>query len=403
MSRLTDDFPRKTRIPVGMIGGGQGAYFAAYHRAAMRLSNRFRLVAGIFSADSKKSRDAGEALEIAPDRVYTDHHAMAAAEAARADAVKAVIVVTPNYLHYEQCKTFLSVDIPVICDKPLTTRLDHALELASLAKQRGLFSAVTYTYCGYPMVRDARARIAAGEIGEVRFVYVEYLLEWLAGDRSKLGQGAVWRGQRDKVGPTSALGDIGTHAFNIVEFVTSARCLKLSARLLSDTPGWELDDTDIVQLSFTGKVEGLLWTSLAAPGHRNGLRFKIVGSKGTLEWVQEAPETLKLSRLDKADKIYRRGLSDMSPIAQRDVSLPGGSPEAYIEALANLYADYADCLDAGSAWRHATETPISDFAEGARGVALIEACVSSHETQQWVAFPDVRPDGSLLHHPIVAT
>jgi predicted dehydrogenase len=170
---------------------------------------------------------------------------------------------------------------------------------------------------------------------------VEYLLEWLANDPSKLGKGGIWRGDPAQAGPTGVLGDIGTHAFNILEYLTGRRCTGLSAKLRTATEGWTLEDSAVVQLEFERGLDGLMWASLVAPGHRNGLRVKIVGSKGTAEWCQEAPETLHVSRLGQADLVYRRGLGDMTEDGLASVSLPAGNPEAYVEALANLYADFA--------------------------------------------------------------
>lgn len=389
MSRLTDDIPAKRRFRAGMIGGGRGSYFAGIHRAAMRLSNRFELVAGAFSSDPENSAEAGKALGIAPERAYTDFRVMARDEALRDGRIDVAVVVTPNHLHFEPCKLFLEAGIPVICDKPLTHTSDEARELQKIAAKKDVFFAVTYTYAGYPMVRDARARILAGEIGEVRFMYFEYLLEWLAGDASKLGKGAVWRGDPAKAGPTGALGDVGTHAFHMLEFLTGQRCKALHAKLINTIPEFGLDDTDVVQMEFDGGAHGLLWASLAAPGHRNALRFKIVGRKATIEWRQEAPETLHVSRLGEADLIYRRGQRDVTGDAALATSLPAGNPEAYIEALANLYVDYAVALAAGPSWRSALSVPIADAGEGLRGVLLSEAAVLSSMTNAWVPFsPD---------------
>ena len=198
-------------------------------------------------------------------------------------------------------------------------------------------------------------------------MYVEYLLEWLANDPGKLGKGGVWRGDPAKAGPTGCMGDVGTHAFNILEFVSGQRCTALNARLGRVVPSFGLDDTDMLMLEFDGGADAMLWCSLAAPGHRNGLKFKIVGTKGTLEWRQEAPETLQLYRLGAADLTYRRGQADNTPDALAAVSLPAGNPEAYLEALAVLYCDYADALTAGHDWRSATRIPIADVREGRAG------------------------------------
>ncbi|MDB5527122.1 MAG: putative oxidoreductase/dehydrogenase protein [Devosia sp.] len=371
-----------------MIGGGRGAFFASYHRAAMRIANRFDLVAGAFSSDPAVAMEAGEALDIAPDRIYPSFTDMVAKEAGRSDRIDVGIVVTPNHLHFEPCRLLLEAGIPVICDKPLVNSTDEARELVRIAEKSNTFFALTYTYLGYPMVRDARARIAAGELGEIRFMYVEYLCEWLANDPSKLGKGGVWRGDPLKAGPTGALGDIGTHAFNILEFLSGKKCTALNAKLTTVVPGWGMDDTDVLQLEFEGGIDGLLWSSIAAPGHRNGLRFKIVGTKATAEWCQEAPETLLFSRLGLADLVYRRGGGDMTEDGRDSVNLPAGNPESYLEALATLYADFAQALEAGPDWRNATAVPLPDIRQGLRGVALSEVAVQSNKQRAWVAFPD---------------
>ncbi|RVC82019.1 Gfo/Idh/MocA family oxidoreductase [Mesorhizobium sp. M4A.F.Ca.ET.022.05.2.1] len=387
MNLLTDDIPRKPRLRAGMVGGGRGSFFASRHRTAMRLTNRFELVAGVFSSNRQTSIEAGEALGVAADRNYFSVSDMAATEAARDDAIEVAIIVTPNHLHFEPCKSFLEAGIPVICEKPLVHSSEQARELQHIAAANDTFFAVTYTYTGYPMVRDARARIRAGEIGQVRFMHVEYLLEWLVNDPSKLGKGGIWRGDPVKAGPTGALGDIGTHAFNILEFVSGLRCTALNANLLRTVDTFGLDDTDVIQLEFEGNANGLLWSSLAAPGHRNGLRFKIVGSKATLEWRQEAPETLTMFRLGESDLTYRRGHADISPDAKLATSLPAGSPEGYLEALAVLYDDYANALEAGPNWRGALPVPVADIYEGLRGVLLSEISIRSSASKSWVPFP----------------
>jgi predicted dehydrogenase len=387
MARLTGDIPARRKFKAAMVGGGRGAYFASFHRTAMRLANRFELVAGAFSSDPDKARDAGEAFSLSPERIYLSFADMAEQESRRSDPVEVVVIVTPNHLHFEPCRLFLEAGIAVICDKPLVNDPAQARLLAELAARHGTFFAVTYTYQGYPMVRDARARILAGELGEIRFLYVEYLLEWLANGVADLPDSLAWRGDPAKAGSTGALGDVGTHAFNMLEFLSGLECTGLNARLTAVVPGWGLDDTCVVQLEFAGGVEGLLWASFAAPGHRNGLRFKIVGSKASLEWRQESPETLLFTPVDAADRIYRRGQSDNAASALTSSSLPAGNSEGYLEALAVLYADFADALEAGKGWRHATVTPLPDIRQGVRGVLLSQACVESSQARAWVAFP----------------
>lgn len=387
MARLTDDIPARKKLKAAMVGGGRGAYFASFHRTAMRLSNRYEIVAGAFSSNPVKALEAGTALSLREDRIYTSFEAMAVQEARRPDPIDVVVVVTPNHLHFDPCRLFLEAGIAVICDKPLVNDPDEARTLAELADRHNTFFAVTYTYQGYPMVRDARSRILAGELGEIRFLYVEYLLEWLAAGTESLSTSLAWRGDPAKAGPTGALGDVGTHALNMLEFLTGLNCHALNAKLSTVTPRWQLDDTCVVQMEFGGGVDGLLWASFAAPGHRNGLRFKIVGSLASLEWSQESPETLRITSLDAADRIYRRGQRDNTAAGLASISLPAGHAEGYLEALAVLYADFADALCAGQAWRSATTIPIPDVHQGVRGVLLSQACVESSRARAWVQFP----------------
>lgn len=387
MARLTGDIPAKKKLKAAMVGGGRGAYFASFHRTAMRLSNRYEIVAGAFSSDPAKALEAGTALSLCEDRIYTSFEAMAVQEARRPDPVDVVVVVTPNHLHFDPCRLFLNAGIAVICDKPLVNDPDEARTLAELADRHNTFFAVTYTYQGYAMVRDARSRILDGELGEIRFLYVEYLLEWLAAGTEGLSASLAWRGEPAKAGPTGALGDVGTHALNLLEFLTGLSCLAVNAKLTTVTPDWRLDDTCVVQLEFDGGVDGLLWASLAAPGHRNGLRFKIIGSLASLEWNQESPETLRFTPVDAADRIYRRGQQDNTAAALTSISLPAGNTEGYLEALAVLYSDFADALDAGQAWRSATPVPIPDVHQGVRGVLLSQACVESNRDRKWEPFP----------------
>lgn len=384
MPNIIKDIPGTPKLRIGMIGGGEGAYFASLHRAAMRLSNRYDLVAGVFSSSPEKSRDAGIALDIAPERRYSTLEQMAAVESSRIDGIDAVIIVTPNHLHYEACRAFLSVGIPVICDKPLVNELDHARDLVQLAAETNTFIGVTYTYQGYPLVREARKRIQNGEIGEIRFVYVEYLLEWLAPGVDGLSKSLAWRGDPEKSGITSVVGDIGTHAFNMMEFLTGRKCNQLSATLSNKVPGWKMDDNCVAQLVLDGDLEALMWVSFAAPGHRNGLRFKVVGSSATLEWAQESPELLHLKPIDGAEMLLRRGQSNCQE-ASAFTSLPAGCSEGYLEALAVLFSDFADVIS-GNSTAGLSDVPVPNLDQGVRGVELSYRCYESSTERRWVNF-----------------
>lgn len=385
MPNLTRDIPSPRKLKVGMIGGGEGAYFASLHRAAMRLCNRYELVAGVFSSSAEKSLAAGTALGVTAQRVYRSVQDMVGAELNRPDPVDVVVIVTPNHLHFEACQTLLLAGIAVICDKPLVNEVHQANELRRLSAQSNTFFALTYTYQGYPMVREARRRIQDGAIGELRFIQVEYLLEWLASGVEALNDSLAWRGEPDKVGISSVVGDIGTHAFNMMEFLTGQSAVALNATLSNKVPGWKMDDHCVAQFEFGPALEGLMWVSFAAPGHRNGLRFKVVGSTASLEWSQEIPELLHLKPVDAAERILRRGQADNAE-ALACSSLPAGCSEGYLEALAVLYQDFAVAIDSGGPWQTANLVPIPDLEQGCRGVELSHLCVASNAKRQWVKF-----------------
>jgi predicted dehydrogenase len=374
--KLASDLDQWKRLQIGMIGGARGSFFAPYHRAAMRLSGRWSLAAGVFSSESSKSHEAAQALGVAADRTYDSVEAMAKAESARSDGIKAAAVLTPNHLHFDACKTLIEHGLGVICDKPLVNSLEEARILHGLARERGVFFGMTYTYCGYPMVREARQLVAQGAIGEVRFVYVEYLQEWLADNPENLGAKAGgWRTDPAKAGPTGTLGDVGTHAFNLAEFVTAGKVTELSANMITMVPGRSLDDNDIVQLRFDKGFSGLLWATQAAPGHRNGLRIKVVGSTGSVEWRQEAPETLFIGELGQPDRILHRGQRTMTQLGATQTTLPAGNPEGYHEALAILYCDFADAINAPA---EVAAFPYPGIEEGVRGIALCDASMRSN-------------------------
>jgi predicted dehydrogenase len=377
--KLASDLDQGERLPIGMIGGGRGSFFAPYHRAALRLSGRWTLAAGVFSSDTEKSSEAAKALGVDAGRTYATVDELAKSESGREDGIKAAAVVTPNHLHFDACKTLIEYGLGVICDKPLVNSLEEALELRRLAVKKGVFFGMTYTYCGYPMVREARQLVQQGSIGDVRFVYAEYLQEWLADNPENLGAKAGgWRTDPSKAGPTGTLADVGTHAFNLAEFVTGASVTELSANMMTTVPGRALDDNDILQLKFDRGFSGLLWATQAAPGHRNGLKIKVVGSTGSIEWRQEAPETLFIGELGQPDRILHRGQRTMTSTGSTQTTLPAGNPEGYHEALAILYCDFADAIDAPAI---TPPFPYPGLEEGVRGIALCDASLRSHANQ----------------------
>ncbi len=368
------------RLRLGMVGGGQGAFIGAVHRIAARLDDRYELVAGAFSSDPDRARASASELRVVPERAYADFAEMARQEAARDDGIDVVAIVTPNHVHYGPACAFLDVGIHVICDKPLTTSLDLAQDLARrVAAGRSLF-ALTHNYSGYPMVRQAREMIAAGEIGPIRVVQAEYPQEWLTTALENTGQKqAAWRTDPAQSGPAGCLGDIGTHAFHLAEFVTGLSSETVLAELTTFVPGRRLDDNVQLLLRFAGGARGMLWASQVAPGHENALRLRVYGERGGLEWAQEHPNQLRFAPFGSAPRIIGRGTSSASPAAVAASRIPAGHPEGYLEAFAQLYRDFAEQIEARLEGRlpNPASLLVPGVQDGLRGVAFMAAAIDS--------------------------
>lgn len=373
-------------IRYGMVGGGQGAFIGGVHRIAARLDGEFELVAGALSSDPERARASGRELGLDPERCYASFEEMAKAEAARADGVEAVSIVTPNHMHYPAAKAFLEAGIHVICDKPLTSNLSDAMKLAELVKNSGRLLVLTHNYTGYPMIRHARQMIAEGALGTLRVVQAEYPQDWLT--EAVASKQADWRTDPSKSGAGGALGDIGTHAYNLARFVTGLELDRLSADLSSFVEGRQLDDNAHVMLRFKGGAKGMLWASQVAPGHENGLKLRVYGSKGGLEWEQEHPNHLWFTPFGNEKRLITRGGVGAGAAAGRVTRIPGGHPEGYLEGFANIYAEAARAIRAlrepGSSIPDDVIFPT--VADGVEGVAFIESCVrSSKENGAWTA------------------
>ncbi|HVY90892.1 MAG TPA: Gfo/Idh/MocA family oxidoreductase [Hyphomonadaceae bacterium] len=375
------------RLRLGMVGGGEGAFIGAVHRMAARIDDQWELVAGAFQSNAVKSKAFGQSLNLSADRCYGDYGAMAKAEATRADRIDAVSIVTPNHLHHAVAKVFLDAGIPVICDKPLTINSTDAEDLAAKVKASGLPFVLTHNYSGYPMVRQTRAMIEAGQLGKLRVIQVEYAQDWLATDLKDQKQ-ADWRGDPKRAGPGGALGDIATHAFHLAEFVSGTKAKELAADLSTFVPGRRVDDNVNVMLRFDGGAKGMLWASQVAAGKANGLQLRIYGERAGLEWSQEHPEELRFAPLNEAPRILRRGGPGISASAQRATRLPPGHPEGYLEGFAQIYSDAAELVRA----HHDKRKPdplallVPGVADGVRGVRFIEAAVaSSGKNGAWTA------------------
>ncbi|WP_375195950.1 Gfo/Idh/MocA family oxidoreductase [Sphingobium sp.] len=366
------------KLHMGMVGGGPGAFIGPVHRIAAELDGEIALAAGAFSSDAIRSREAGERYRIDPARAYPDLERMLAAEADRADGIDFLAIVTPNHLHLPAAKAALAAELPVMSDKPATATLEEALELRDIVHASGQHYALTYTYSGYPLVREARARIAAGAIGKVRKIVVEYPQGWLAGEAS--GKQAEWRVDPARSGLGGCIGDIGVHAFHLAEFVTGLRVRELLADLASVVPGRALDDDCTVLLRFENGARGVLMASQISVGERNGLRIRVYGERGGFDWRQESPNALTLHHGDGRTEIIQAGDAALGTDARAVTRTPGGHPEGYLEAFANLYTDFARLL------RGEPAPLLPGIDEGVRSMAFIATAVDASARQAgWVS------------------
>jgi len=366
------------RIRLGMVGGGEGAFIGAVHRIAARLDDRYELVAGALSSRADAAHRSGLVLGLAPDRIYADYAEMARAEAARLDGIEAVSIVTPNHMHAPVARAFLEAGIHVICDKPVTTNSGDARMLRDLAQERGLIFAVTHNYSAYPMVRHARQMVREGLLGEIRVVNVQYAQDWLAEPIEQEGQKqAAWRTDPARAGG-GAIGDIGTHAWQLADTILGRPLEALAAQLSSFVPGRAVDDDVQVLLRYQGGARGMLWASQVAPGHGNDLRIGVYGSKGSVQWAQERPDELLWTPLGEPTRIVKRGTSAANVAAARVSRIPGGHPEGYLEAFASLYGEIAaHLLAARDSVSPPADAEFPTIDDGLRAVEFTEAVQAS--------------------------
>jgi predicted dehydrogenase len=376
------------RIRLGMVGGGQGAFIGAVHRLAARMDDQYTLVAGALSSDEARAKVSGEELGLAPDRIYSDFREMAKREAKRNDGIEAVSVVTPNHLHFPVSKAFMEAGIHVICDKPLVHTSREAKALIGLEKKTGLIFALTHNYSGYPMIRQAREMVQVGSLGEIRVVQAEYPQDWLTTKLEDEGhKQAGWRTDPKITGIGGCVGDIGTHAYQLACFVSGLTLESLSADLSTFVKGRKVDDNVHVMLRFKGGARGMLWASQVAPGNENGLRLRVYGTKGGLDWTQADPNYLWFTPFGQPKQLITRGGAGSGAAAARVTRVPQGHPEGYLEGFANIYTEVARAIrakrDGRKSWDKEVQFP--GLEDGAKGVAFIEAAVkSSKGNGKWV-------------------
>ena len=374
------------RLRLGFVGGGQGALIGQVHANGARLSNRWEIVAGALSSEPERALRSGREWMLSKDRIYTDYRDMAVKEARREDGIDAVVIATPNHLHHDVALAFMDGGIDIICDKPLTTNLAEALNLVRRQRQTGLVFGVTYAYASHVMVRQFREMVRAGEIGEIKQVHVEYFQEWAVSLTDEGSDGVPWRLNPDKVGPTFTVGDIGTHAAHLAAFVTDKDLESVRADFHVSGKPKKLEDTAFMHVRFEGGIPGTLMVSQAAAGTHCGLRLRVFGTLGGMEWQQENPEYLNITRIDEPTQVIGRGYGGgMKPAAVRFVRMPRGHPEALTDAWANLYTEIAVAVEARRLGVQLNPDLLAypTALDGAKGVRFIEAAFESSQCDQW--------------------
>ena len=376
------------QLRMGMVGGGRDAFIGAVHRTAARLDDRMAFVAGALSSSPEKSIASGQDLGLDDRRNYGTWQEMLDGELSlpEADRIDLVSIVTPNHVHYPVAKAFAEAGIHVVCDKPLVLTSDEAESLRETVSKSGVVFAVTYNYSGYPLVKQARHMIASGDLGEVRKVVVEYNQGWLATKLEECGQKqADWRTDPARSGAGGAIGDIGSHAEQLVSYVTGLEVDSICADLTSFVPGRRLDDDANLLLRFGNGARGVLVASQICVGGENDLRLRVWGTKGGLRWHQESPNELWHSPLGEPDRVLRRGNDFLCEAAAKATRIPPGHPEAFFEAFANVYSNAADAMQA-SGVNDGRTFDYPDVSDGARGVRFIERTVaSSASTEKWTS------------------
>jgi predicted dehydrogenase len=376
------------KLRMGMVGGGPGAFIGPVHRMAAELDGKMELAAGAFSQTAERSREAGERFGIDPSRAYASYQKMVEAERNRPDGIDFVVIATPNHLHLPVAAAALEAGIPVMSDKPATATYEEALKLEAAVAKAGLPYGLTHTYAGYAMVREARAICASGKLGAMRKVAVEYFQGWMSKAIETTGhKQAAWRADPAQNGMGGSIGDIGTHAFHLLEYVTGLQVTEINATLRHVVPGRRLDDDCNAFVRMNNGAAGTLACSQVAAGELNELRLRIYGENGSLEWNQTDPNRLIVKWQDGPEETRHAATSYLSSDARAVARVPAGHPEGYIEAFAVLYREFAEAL---LAWKQGNANPmpatLPGILAGVRGMRFIERAIESDLRQGWVEF-----------------
>ena len=379
-----------SRIRIGMVGGGKDAFIGGVHRIALRLDGNYELVAGSFSSNFDNSKETGKDLGLAEDRIYETYQEMAEKESARSDGIHVVAIVTPNHLHVPIAKIFAEKGIHIICDKPLALSTKEAIELKNIVENKKIIFALTHNYTGYPMVRHARSLIQKNDLGSIRVVQAEYPQDWLTTKAEDSGlKQAEWRTDPKRSGDGGCIGDIGTHAFNLIRFITGLEVDELSADIHTFVKGRLLDDNAQIMLRFKGGAKGAIWSSQVAVGNENNLKIRVFGENGGLEWRQEDPNYLYYTKFGHPTQKITRGSGSASEEANNVTRIPPGHPEGYLEGFANIYSDVYKRLFAQTNKQNYDQSNdcYPTIYDGVEGMRFIETVLeSNNNNSKWIPF-----------------
>ena len=376
-----DSLPKNKKIKIGFVGGGPSSFIGYTHRLAARFDNRFDFVAGVFSRDKKKSIDFGSSLGLDPSRCYANYSEMAKKESNRSDGIKALGIMTPSGDHYKIAKLFIENKIHIICDKPLTATVEDAIKLQKLVKKNKIVFALTHNYSAYPMLREAKNLVEKGKLGKVLLINVEYPQGYTVGIKKKDEKSTLkWRLDKKMCGPSMILAEIGTHSYHLLRYVTNLEAKEISAEVNSLSSEISVDDNAFLILRMNNKARASIWVSSAATGGENGLKIRVYGTKGAVEWFQDEPNHLKFTELNKSAKIITRASNDVSDFSLKSSRLAAGHPEGFFEAFSNIYTEFADCILSNKKTNHT----FPNIEDGVKGIKFIFAAKkSSNNNSKW--------------------
>jgi len=376
-----DSLPKNKKIKIGFVGGGPSSFIGYTHRLAARFDNRFDFVAGVFSRDKKKSIDFGSSLGLDPSRCYANYREMAKKESNRSDGIKALGIMTPSGDHYKIAKLFIENKIHIICDKPLTATMEDAIKLQKLVKKNKIVFALTHNYSAYPMLREAKNLVEKGKLGKVLLINVEYPQGYTVGIKKKDEKSTLkWRLDKKMCGPSMILAEIGTHSYHLLRYVTNLEAKEISAEVNSLSSEISVDDNAFLILRMNNKARASIWVSSAATGGENGLKIRVYGTKGAVEWFQDEPNHLKFTELNKSAKIITRASNDVSDFSLKSSRLAAGHPEGFFEAFSNIYTEFADCILSNNKTNHT----FPNIEDGVKGIKFIFAAKkSSNNNSKW--------------------